>query len=354
MLLYQFLSMLFFQTQLSKSSNRNLLCRDTMKAALIGVGYWGKNYLRLLSEAEGVHLKWVADIAENSLANVTVPSETKKTGDLKDVYYDENVDFAVVTTPASTHYEIVKNLLLSGKSVLVEKPLTLSARHARELVDLSQQLGQVLLTGHTFLYNDAYRYIKQFIRRGEAGTILYVYGERMGLGPIRNDASCLWDLAVHDVSMILDLINRKPDTFSLVTSNFIKSNGHIPDFASFSVKYDDGLIFSFNVSWYSPSKVRRWNIIGSKAMIVFDDVEKEYPITIKYISLNDKKEVIDSSGYYKIGDVVQPHLKLGEPLKNLLDEFIVRVKGGEIFRDEIAVDIVSLLERMDGGRSTWL
>lgn len=320
-----------------------------MKAALIGIGYWGKNYMRLLSQRDDIHLKYVGDASNIALSQIPVPTGTIKTNKIDDILGDTEIDFVVVTTPASAHYEIVKSLLLSGKSVLVEKPLTLSSKEAEELVSLANANGLVLLTGHTFLYNDAFRYVRDFINKGKAGELLYIYGERVGLGPIRTDASCLWDLAVHDISMVIDLMKSVPSSYSLTTSNFINRHKNISDFANFSLKYGKNLVFSFNVSWYFPSKVRRWNIIGSKAMVTFDDTNKDYPVAVKYISVNENDSESEIQGYYKNGDLFEPHIIQKEPLSNLLDEFISIINNKRKFSDKLSLDVVTLLEKMEKG-----
>ena len=320
-----------------------------MKAALVGIGYWGRNYLRLLSQRDDVELKYVGDTSSVALSKITVPFETIKTNQIDRIYNDKEIDFVVVTTPASTHYDVVKNLLLSGKSVLVEKPLTLNHKEAEELVSLANANGLILLTGHTFLYNDAFKYVKEFVNKGGVGRLLYIYGERMGLGPIRADASCLWDLAVHDVAMVIDLMNSVPSNYSLTTSNFINRHKNISDFANFSLKYMNNLVFSFNVTWYFPSKVRKWNIIGSNAMITFDDTIKDYPVTIKNISVNDSNPESGYEGYYSEGDLFEPHIIQKEPLSNLLEEFILKIKNKEKFQDKLSIDVVTLLEKMENG-----
>ena len=320
-----------------------------MKAALIGVGYWGKNYLRLLSEDPTLELLYVADVSPDAISKVEVGEGTLKTSNLDDIFNSRDVDFVVVTTPASTHYDIVKHALMSGKSVLVEKPLTLSSKEATELINLAEDSGLILLTGHTYLYNDAYRFLKNYLDSGKLGELLYVYGVRMGLGPIRNDASCLWDLAVHDISMALDLTGKIPEKYSIISSSFINSKKSITDFASVGLLYSSGPTFSFTVSWYSPSKVREWKLVGSKAMVTFNDMNKEYPVTINEISVNSDAERMALEGYYRVGDMSQPRINAREPLKVLIEHFLELIKKGESFRDELAVKVVTLIENLEKG-----
>ena len=320
-----------------------------MQAALIGLGYWGKNYLRLLLDNKKVNLLMVGDVSNDALSRLEIPSGIIKTNVLEDIYNDTDIDFVIVTTPASTHYSIVKGLLESGKSVLVEKPLTLSSDEAKELIEMAYKSHLTLLVGHTYLYNDAYQFLKKFIGEGNLGKILYVYGERMGLGPIRSDASCIWDLAVHDISMALDIMGRMPSKTSAISSVFINKDMGISDFASIGFSYDSGQTFSFNVSWYSPSKVRTWKIVGEKAMVIFDDMDKEFPISIYEISANPNFVRDDVTGYYSLGKMFKPRIHNREPLKVLLDNFISLFQKSDSYRDELALNVVKLIENLEKG-----
>lgn len=319
-----------------------------MNGALIGVGYWGVNYLRLLQTIENVKLAYVADISNRALERVKTPNEIKKTEDLNKVIEDPIIDFVVVTTPASTHYSLVSKLIRAGKSVLVEKPLTMSHNEANELIDLAYRERVTLLTGHTYLYNSAYRYIKGLIKSGRFGKIHYVYGERMGLGPIRNDASCLWDLGVHDVSMALDLMGDLPDNKAATTIKFIKKDSDASDFASFYLSYNDNTIFSFNVSWYSPYKVRLWTIVCDKAMITFNDMNSDFPITIVKNSINAYGNANEYSQYYTLGDVIKPKIERSEPLRNLMEVFLNKIEKKDYSPDLGSLQVVKVMEELAG------
>jgi predicted dehydrogenase len=191
--------------------------KSRINLALIGLGYWGANYFRVLQQLKEVNLKHACDKETSKLMNyaeLTDTSSVNFTDDLTKIAEDKEVKVAIIVTPASSHYEIAKMMLKAGKHVLVEKPLTMNYEQALELCDLSKKMNKVPMVGHIYCFNPAVNYIRNVISSGRLGDLYYGVGLRLGLGPIRNDASCTWDLATHDIAMLSYLLGKMPSYVS--------------------------------------------------------------------------------------------------------------------------------------------
>ena len=263
-----------------------------MNFAIIGLGYWGKNYFRILNSNDNINLSAVVD----SNQNIILDEGTKHFPNLEDLLNSEiNIDAAIIATPTNTHYEITKKLLNNGIHVLVEKPLSTKTDEASELINLADEKNLVLLVDHTFLYNEAIKFAIKSIQDGEIGSLLHINFERTNLGPIRSDVSCLWDLTTHDVSILNAITPNEPT--QIRASSFNTSQTEAFDMVNVSLNYENNLFVTMFSSWLHPEKTRKIKIVGDKKMIVFDDLNFNEPIKIydkKFDQIYDK-EIIQNN-----------------------------------------------------------
>lgn len=297
-----------------------------VNVAVIGLGYWGPNYLRALSQTSKVNMEYLCDKDQEKFSSFPGKSY-ELVSDYKVLADDPLLDAVFVVTPASTHFEIAKLMLGSGKHVLVEKPLTMSYREAVELWHLSEELTKVLMVGHVYVYNPAVNYIKDMLNKEELGRLYYGVGLRMGLGPIRDDANCLWDLAPHELSMLDYLLGKMPAYVSAQASSFLRRGRSIYDYATAHITYDDGFSFALTVSWYSPEKIRLLNLMGSRKMVKLDDTNKSNPLTIykKSASLEPLEPQADYGAHQvkiREGNTTIPYISRKEPLLLQINHFI--------------------------------
>ena len=323
-----------------------------MNCAIIGLGYWGKNYYRILNSNKNINLSAVVD----SNQNIALDEGIEYFPDLEHLLNSEtNIDAAIVATPTNTHYEITKKLLISGINVLVEKPLATKADEASELINLAKEKNLVLLVDHTFLYNEAINFAIKSIQDGEIGSLLHINFERTNLGPIRSDVSCLWDLTSHDVSILNAITPNEPS--QIRASSFNTSQTESFDMVNVSLNYESNLFVTMFSSWLHPEKTRKIKIVGDKKMIVFDDLNLNEPIKIydkKFDQIYDKdiSENENNSFFsFSIGDVVSPFIKNSEPLQQVVKHFISLIKNDDKFisknNNKVTLRTVTLLENIE-------
>ena len=323
-----------------------------MNYAIIGLGYWGKNYYRILNSNDKINLSAIVD----SNQNINLDEGIKHFPDLEDLLNSEiNIDAAIIATPTNTHYEITKKLLNNGIHVLVEKPLSTKADEASELINLANEKNLVLLVDHTFLYNEAINFAIKSIQDGEIGSLLHINFERTNLGPIRSDVSCLWDLTTHDVSILNAITPNEPT--QIRASSFNTSQTEAFDMVNVSLNYENNLFVTMFSSWLHPEKTRKIKIVGDKKMIVFDDLNFNEPIKIydkKFDQIYDKEISQNNNNSFfsfSIGDVVSPFIQNSEPLQQVVKHFMSSIENDETFisnnNNEIALRTVSLLENIE-------
>ena len=291
--------------------------------AQIGCGYWGPNLLRNFSAQPNCWVKWVAELSPQRRAYVEENyPKTKTTPNWEDALNDSEVDAVIIATPASTHYELTKTALKLGKHVLVEKPLAMSTQEADELVALAAATGRILMVGHTFLYNSAVRYLKQLLEQGELGQLYYIYSQRLNLGQVRSDVNAWWNLAPHDISILLYLMDGElPISVAAQGMDYIQSG--IEDVVFATLTWANQVTAHVQVSWLDPSKVRKTTLVGSRKMVVYDDVSDD-----KIRVLDKGVDRVPKSGermdydnfnnyqlFHRAGDVWLPRINFQEPLK---------------------------------------
>jgi len=307
-----------------------------LRIGQIGVGYWGPNLLRNFFDLKNVEVSKVVDKSPEKLNSIKQKYGSIKTGeDIKEIIDDKEIDAVIVSTPADLHYEMVKKVLLSGKHCFVEKPLALKTTEAKELVKIADERGLILMVGHVFLYNAAVIELKKRISSGELGKIYYIYSQRLNLGKVRSDVNALWNFAPHDISIVLFLMEKMPVTVSASGMSCIQDG--IEDVVFMNMKFDDGTISHFHVSWLDPNKTRIMTVIGSKKMIIYDDAS-DYKIQIfdKGIDINSKDNYMgnfDSFGKYQLikraGDILIPKIDFVEPLKSEALHFVECIEKGQ-------------------------
>ncbi|MEM3401751.1 MAG: Gfo/Idh/MocA family oxidoreductase [Candidatus Hadarchaeales archaeon] len=297
-----------------------------MNIGIIGLGYWGPNYLRIVRELEHCKVSYCCDLDEKALERAKlVAPEIKITKDFRKVAEDPETDAVIITTPLNTHYEIGKFCLEHGKHVLMEKPCASNSDEARALAKISEKNDLVLMAGHVYEYHPAVRKLKEEIKAGKLGDVYYMSAERVGLGPIRKYASALWDLATHDISIALYLFEKMPREVSAQSESYIQKK--VPDVVFLTMKFPGDILCNIHASWIAPEKIRKVTLVGSKGMAVFDDVNKSemlkiYEREIDKSRLNSTPKYIDHQRIVKIGNVYMPPVEQSEPLRIQCEHFI--------------------------------
>ena len=300
-----------------------------VRVAQIGVGYWGPNLLRNLSSNYDCTVKAVVDLSKErrEFVKKTYPW-IYVTDELDSVINNPDIDAVVIATPVKSHYGITIQALNAGKHVLVEKPMATKTDQVREIGQLAKEKELVAMVGHTFLYNSAVRYVKNIIESGELGNIRYIYSQRLNLGRIRNDVDALWNLAPHDISIIkFWLEDLKPLKVSRNGMDYLQKG--IEDVSFLTLTYSNNILVNIHVSWLDPNKIRKITVVGSKKMIVYDDLSKN-KIAI-YDKGIDRKAVLgenmdfDNNHIFNFnhrsGDVKFPSVNWQEPLSSEINHF---------------------------------
>lgn len=300
------------------------------RIAQIGVGYWGPNLLRNLDQNKKCEVAAVVEMSEERRKYVkTNFPHIEVTDEIDRVLSDPSIDAVVIATPVKTHFEIGIKALQNGKHILVEKPMATTIEEIDALWAAAKAKNLVLMSGHTFLFNGAVRYVKKLIDDGELGDVRYIYSQRLNLGKIRSDVDALWNFAPHDISIIQYWLNDlNPSEIQRNGMDFMQTG--IDDVVFLSIKYPNKIMANVHVSWLDPRKVRHITVVGSKKMVVYDDMA-EHPIAIydKNIDthFDDKKGPMDYdkvpfSFVYRSGDVVMPKINMTEPLQTEISHFI--------------------------------
>jgi predicted dehydrogenase len=319
--------------------------------AVVGYGYWGPNLVRNFADAPGVQLVTVCDLQVERLASVKnrYPSVTI-TGNFDDVLRDPRVDAVAIATPVSSHFKLAMSALMAGKHVFVEKPMAASVEEARRLVDEAARRGLVLAVDHTFVHTSAVRKMRDLVESG-LGDIYYYDSVRANLGLFQHDVSVVWDLAVHDLSIIDYVLPDRPVAVSATGLSHVV--GEPENIAYINLFFETNLIAHIHVNWLAPLKVRRTLLGGSRQMIVYDDLEPSEKIKVydKGITLTghqpeDGKSVYQMLVGYRTGDMWAPHLQVTEALGTEIREFIhcIEHHGTPLADGHAGLRVVSILE----------
>jgi predicted dehydrogenase len=297
---------------------------DPIRVALVGCGYWGPNLARNLYGLPGAQLVALCDLERARLTPLTAFYPTARlTQEYDELLADPTLDAIVLATPARTHAALARAALERGKHILVEKPLAMTVADAEQLVALAAEQKRVLMVGHVFAYNPAVRYIKSLIDGGGLGDVYYLYSTRVNLGRVQTDINALWSIAPHDVSIMLYLLGRMPEQVTAQGATFL--NGSVEDLVFMSLKFPGNVLGHIHASWLDPSKVRAMTVVGSRKMVVYDDVASEGKVKVYDKGVYRKS---DGPGYgefqYKLhsGDILIPKVDMAEPLRLECEHFI--------------------------------
>ena len=287
-----------------------------IRVAIIGVGYWGPNLLRNFNDIPDCRVTLVCDRDEKRLQSVCegFPS-VRATTDVDDVFNGQ-VDAVVIATPAKTHYALTRRALEAGLHAFVEKPLATTVGHCEQLVEIAKRQKVVLFVGHIFLYSAPVIKLKEIVESGELGEPYYVSSTRLNLGPVRHDVSALWDLAPHDVSIILELMGTMPDAVSC--SGLARLNQSVHDVCNLTLHYGGKKLGLIHVSWLDPNKTRVMTVVGSKRMAVYNDLEPIDKIKVYDRGIDVPLDTNTENALplnYRHGDYYSPTIGESEPLK---------------------------------------
>jgi predicted dehydrogenase len=322
--------------------------------AQLGCGYWGPNLLRNFSAQRGCLVKWVAEQSPQRRQYVEDHfPKSRTTPDWQQAVADPEVDGVIVATPASTHFSLVKEALRAGKHVFVEKPVAMNTREADELAALAEKQGRVLMVGHTFLYNPAVRRLKQYLLEEQLGQLYYIYCQRLNLGQVRSDVNAWWNLAPHDVSILLYLMGDVlPVSVSAHGVQYIQPG--IEDVVFAMLTWKNGVAAHIQVSWLDPGKVRKVTLVGSRKMVIYDDVSDDKICVldkgVDRVPKVGERMDFDQAGAFQLrhraGDMWLPKIDTQEPLKVEAEHFLHCVQTGEkpLTGPWHARDVVAVLE----------
>jgi predicted dehydrogenase len=287
---------------------------------VIGCGYWGPKLVRNFTRASGCEVAAVADCNPAQLTRIgesypNIPVTT----DYSILLNDPGIEAVAVATPVSTHFAIAHDALKAGKHVLVEKPLSTSVSEAAALVELADRNNCLLMVDHTYLFTGAVEKMRELVISGELGDILYFDSTRINLGLFQHDVNVVWDLAPHDLSILLHVLDKKPVGVSALGAAHAGTDKE--NLAYITLTFDDNTLAHFHVNWLAPKKVRQIIIGGERKMLVFDDMESNEKIKVydKGISVkqDDREAVYQSLFHYRVGDMWAPRL---DPTEALLKE----------------------------------
>jgi predicted dehydrogenase len=325
------------------------MSKDTVRIAVVGLGYWGPNLVRNLVELPEAEVAYICDKRPETFERVhrrypTIPATTR----FRKILDDPNVDAVALATTVSTHYDLARRALEAGKHVFVEKPLATSTEEATALARLADESGLVLMPGHTFLYSPPVNKIRELIASGELGDIYSISTSRVNLGLHQPDVSVVWDLGPHDFSILRYWLDETPSHVAALSRGCILPNS--PDVAFITLQFPSRTIANVELSWLAPSKLRRTTLIGSNKMVVYDDTSVE-PVRIfdSGVTLPDPETFGEYKLTYRTGDIVSPRIEAAEPLYLEMEDFCSAVTTGTTPRSsaQLGIDVIQIIEAVD-------
>jgi len=307
-----------------------------LNIAQIGVGYWGPNLLRNLVANKSVNVKRVVDLSSERRDYVCgLYPAVSVTDKVEEVFSDPHIQAVVIATPVATHFELAIQGIEAGKHVFVEKPMATSEEEVEKIGALAGKKNLVAMVGHTFLYNSAVRYVKKLIDSGELGNIRYIYSQRVNLGRIRSDVDALWNLAPHDISIIQYWLDE-PTPISVTKSGMAFMQDGVEDVVFMNIVYPNNVMANIHVSWLDPHKIRQMTVVGSKKMVIYDDIAENKiaiydkgidPMAVLGENMDfDNHRIINFN--HRSGDVVLPKIEWQEPLKVEIGHLIDCIQNG--------------------------
>lgn len=310
-----------------------------LQFGVIGWGYWGPKVARNLDSVPHASVTMVADLDARRLQSLATQPTIRTTTRPEDIFRSD-VDGVVISAPVRAHYQLAREALLHGKHVLVEKPLTASVAEAEDLVRLARAQGRTLMVGHTFEYSPAVNELKKLVESGDLGKIYCIEAERVNLGLFRSDINVIWDLAPHDISILLYLLGRTPERVKVQAHAHLQPS--IQDVAHLDLGFADGMNAHIHVSWLHPCKIRRVTLIGDLRMVVYDDTNPS-----EMIKIYNKGADVDADPVvsYRYGAITIPHIDWTEPLRLECEDFANAIRTGQAPRasGEVGLEVVKVL-----------
>ncbi len=295
-----------------------------LSVAVIGCGYWGPNLIRNFNSLGDHDMALVCDTDQARLNHMRkLYPQVKTTTRVDDVINDPSIDAVAIATPVRFHYDLARKVLAAGKHTFIEKPMAASVKECEDLIELAEKHKRILMVGHTFLYADHVRKIKEIVASGELGEILYINSRRLNLGLLQKDINVAWDLAPHDIAIILYILGEVPE--------YVNCEGRahyapgIEDVTSMTLSFASGVIAMIQSSWLDPNKVREITFVGKKKMLVYDDIQPSEKIRIydKRVEAPPHYDTFAEFQYsYHYGDMYAPFIKMSEPLKVECQHFL--------------------------------
>jgi predicted dehydrogenase len=332
-----------------------------ISVGVIGAGYWGPKLARNFHELPEAQLTWVCDLSQQRLNHMkSICPEAQTTMDAEEVFTSD-VDAVCIATPVRTHFRLGMAALRAGKHVFIEKPLAASVEEAEQLVAEAERQGRVLMVGHTFVYNPAVVALRDIVISGHLGDIYYLDGTRVNLGLFQPDINVLWDLAPHDISILMYVLGMTPVATSARGAVYVQRQKGIHDIAYVSFRFPNGVLADIRVSWLDPCKIRRYTVVGSKKMLVYDDCAPVDKIVI-YDKGADAPPYSDTEKEfhlsYRTGEGISYPVPWVEPLRVECQHFLDCIRDGTESRSSgrVGLEVVRVLEAaqrslLNGG--TW-
>src|SRR5436190_8232269 len=323
----------------------------TIKVGVVGCGYWGPNLIRNFRQATDCQLAVLCDTSEQRLRHMRrLYPEVATTNKYEDLLNDPSLDAIIIATPVRFHHEMGKASLLAGKHTFIEKPMTRTVAEGEELVALAKQQGLVLMVGHTFLFSPAVRRMKEIVEAGDIGQVRYISARRLNLGLFQKDINVAWDLAPHDISIILHLLEDQPLSVSCQGNSHVTRG--IEDVSMMYLTFPKSRCAFLHNSWLDPKKVRQMTVVGSRRMIVYDDTEPLEKIKIydARVEVPPHYDTFAEFTYsYHYGDAYVPYIKQDEPLKLECQHFLECIRNGlePLTSGRLGLDVVRILEAAD-------
>lgn len=302
-----------------------------IRVGIVGCGYWGPKLARNFHDMPEAELAWAADFRADRLAHLkNLYPAVMTTLDYHDILASD-VDAVVIATPVSTHHPLGMEALRAGKHVLIEKPLAGMTWQAAEIADTAEQTGLVAMVGHTFQYNPAVNVVRDLITSGELGQVYYINAVRVNLGLFQPDINVLWDLAPHDVSILMHMLDAAPQQASAYGQVCVQKDRGLHDVAYVNLLFPDGVLANLQMSWLDPVKTRRITVVGSRKMLVYDDIADDK--VILYDKGADAPPYSDTLEEFKVSyrhgpETVVP-LAWREPLRVECEAFINWIRTGQ-------------------------
>ena len=332
---------------------------NAVRVGVIGAGYWGPNLVRNLNEAPGADPVAVADLSEERLEAMHKRFPALRTTTSHHELFDDNkIDAVCIATPVGTHRKLAEEAFAAGKHVFVEKPLAGTVADAEAIVRAAERAGKTLMVGHTFVYNPAVVVVKEILASDGVGKIQYIDSQRVNLGLHQFDINVLWDLGPHDVSITLYWLDEEPSWIQATGACYVQSN--IEDVVFLMIGFPSGAIAHAHLSWLAPSKLRTMTVIGSKKMVVYDDVQTVEKVKV-YDQGVEKLSSEELRRSYRAGDIHSPHVAVTEALQLEMRHFIECINQGKRPRSDgdAGLRVVRVLDagmrslRSGGARVTY-